>query len=268
MERIDQTNEQNNDQNCNKWHNRHHSPAGKVFAGILVVAIGALLLAREMGATLPHWLFSWKMLLIAIGLFVGFKHSFRNFSWVVLILIGGAFLIEDFFPGTEIHTFFWPIMLMFIGLMIIFKPRRRWNGGRYGRWNESRHAKWDTKHVYREGSNSSDDMLDTVSVFGGIKKNIISKDFKGGEVNCYFGGAEINLSQADINGTVILELNTVFGGAKLIVPPHWQVQSSDLVAVMGGIDDKRPQQNVSLNSDKVLVLKGTAVFGGIEILNY
>lgn len=114
---------------------------------------------------------------------------------------------------------------------------------------------------------SSEDALEASVVFGSIKKNIISKDFKGGEVNCVFGGAVINLTQADINGKAVLEVNCVFGGAKLIVPQHWQVQAGELVTVMGGIDDKRPQQGASANTDKILVLKGSAVFGGIEILN-
>ncbi|MGZ4082329.1 MAG: LiaF transmembrane domain-containing protein, partial [Bacteroidia bacterium] len=163
----------------NRWSREHyHSPLGKIFAGILVVCAGALLLAKKMGADIPHWLFSWKTMLIAVGLFVGFKHGFRSWKWVIPVLIGGVFLVEDFVGGVEIHTFFWPVMIMFIGLMIIFKPRSRRHEG----WRRMKHeyrAKWE-KDCGNAGFNSSDDLLDAVAVFGSVKKNIISKDFKGG----------------------------------------------------------------------------------------
>jgi predicted membrane protein len=81
------------------------------------------------------------------------------------------------------------------------------------------------------------------------------------------GGTEINLMQADINGTVILEVTQIFGGTKLIVPSNWEIKP-EMVAIFGGIEDKRTMQNVSGNTDKILVLKGTTLFGGIEIRNY
>jgi predicted membrane protein len=104
-------------------------------------------------------------------------------------------------------------------------------------------------------------------MFGGTKKNVISKDFKGGEVTCVFGGAEINLSQADINGKVVLEMHQVFGGTKLIVPPHWQVNHQETVAFMGGIEDRRPDTK-DTDPNKILILKGTSVFGGLDISSY
>jgi hypothetical protein len=58
----------------------------------------------------------------------------------------------------------------------------------------------------------------------------------------------------------------IFGGAKLIVPPHWQIRS-EMVAVFGGIEDKRAPQN-SYDEDKVVILNGTTFFGGIEIRSY
>ena len=247
----------------NRWANHRHNPAGKVFAGLLVVTVGGLLMAKQMGASFPHWLLSWKMMLIAIGLFIGFKHSFRNFKGIIPILIGGAFLLEDFFPNMEISTFFWPIMLMIIGLVIIFKPKRN-HSEKWRQWKYANRANCDDNM----GFNSSDNLLDSVAIFGSVKKNIISKDFKGGEVVAIFGGAVINLSQADLTEKVTLEVTTVFGGAKLIVPQNWEIQTGEMVTVMGGIDDKRPQQSASLTTNKVLVLKGAAIFGGIEILNY
>ena len=52
------------------------------------------------------------------------------------------------------------------------------------------------------------------------------------------GGTEINLMKADIQQPIVLEVNNVFGGAKLIVPSNWNVKN-EVTAVFGGIEDKR-----------------------------
>ncbi len=116
------------------------------------------------------------------------------------------------------------------------------------------------------GGFSSEDYIDATTVLGGIHKNIISKNFKGGDITIFMGGAEINLSQADIQGSASLDITQIMGGTKLIVPSNWEVRSQ-LTSVFGNIEDKR--QNIG-NTDpqKVLIIDGTSVFGGIEIRNY
>jgi len=83
-----------------------------------------------------------------------------------------------------------------------------------------------------------DNLIEINSVFGGTKRKILSKDLKGGEINTVFGGNDIDLSQADINGTATFETNIVFGGVKLIVPAHWQIKS-EVDCVFGTVEDKR-----------------------------
>jgi predicted membrane protein len=56
------------------------------------------------------------------------------------------------------------------------------------------------------------------------------------------------------------------GGTKLIVPPHWEIRSQ-LTSIFGNVEDKR-QQHATVNPEKVLILDGSSVFGGIEIRNY
>ncbi|MFD2145517.1 hypothetical protein [Mucilaginibacter antarcticus] len=82
-----------------------------------------------------------------------------------------------------------------------------------------------------------------------------------------FGGAELDFTQADINGRVYVDVTQIFGGTKIIVPAHWMVVS-DISAVFAGVDDKRIRTNTPLDSNKVLVLKGISVFAGIDIRSY
>src|ERR1700755_2128670 len=78
---------------------------GRIWAGLFLLGIGALLLLDQMGFPLPGWLFSWHVLLIALGLFIGLRHNFRGGAWLILILVGGCFVIQDFYPHTEIRRF-------------------------------------------------------------------------------------------------------------------------------------------------------------------
>jgi len=110
--------------------------------------------------------------------------------------------------------------------------------------------------------------LNISSVFSGVERKILSKNFKGGRIACVFGGAEIDFTQADIQGEVLLKIEQVFGGTKLIVPNNWTVVN-DIDGVFHGAEDKRT--NFSANTtdpNKVLRVKGSAVFAGIEIKSF
>ncbi|MES2628237.1 MAG: hypothetical protein V4616_04640 [Bacteroidota bacterium] len=231
---------------------------GKIAAGILLFGMGGLLLARQMGALIPSWVMSWQMLLIVIGLLIGARHGFRRGGWFVPILIGGVFLVADFVPSAPIKHYFWPVFFMLAGLFFIFKKQRKHDRKEHFR-----------KKFFRGGYTppSADEQLDIVSIFSGAKKNIITKDFRGGEVTCVFGGAEINMSQSDFTGVITLEGTAVFGGAKFLIPAHWSVQS-EVTCIFGSVEDNRPMTNVMPDTEKILVLKGTCLFGGIEISSY
>ena len=70
----------------NRWETNNRR--GKIAGGVLIVLLGSLYLARELGAMIPYWVFSWKMFLIMMGLVVGIKSSFKRPMWFVLYNIG------------------------------------------------------------------------------------------------------------------------------------------------------------------------------------
>jgi hypothetical protein len=252
---------------------------GKALAGVILLAVGVILLIKQLNFFfVPHWLFSWPMALIAWGLFIGAKSNFRKPSAFILILIGVAFLVDN--SG----EFIWPVGIIAFGLWLILR-RRNHQDPEY--WKNRDNSKWDWRNY--AGNNpaaeapgfspndaqpkgpsyygpTGDDYLDTVSVFGGVKKTVLSKDFKGGEIVNIFGGAEIDFTQADINGRVILDVTQIFGGTKIIVPSNWQVVS-DIAAVFGSIDDKRMKAGIP-SLDKILVLKGASIFAGVDIRSF
>jgi hypothetical protein len=247
---------------------------GRVVAGLILVGVGAFLLLRNMGFWLPGWLFSWPMILILVGIYSGVKHNFRNNGWIILVGVGGFFLVSDFIPSLGLQPLFWPLVIIGVGILFILRPNKKsWIDFKADiNINKQTTSTTDVYGVTQSpvvaGSIDSSDFLNVRSVFSGVVKNIVSKNFQGGRISCVFGGAEIDLSQADINGTVILKLEAVFGGVKLVIPPHWSVQN-DIEGVFHGIDDKRRfNPDATINPGKILILKGSAVFGGVEIRSY
>ncbi|MEO6719475.1 MAG: DUF5668 domain-containing protein [Ferruginibacter sp.] len=243
---------------------------GKLIGGVILVAVGIGLLFRNMGFFMPYWLFTWPMILILVGVYTGFKHNFRNNSWIVLVGIGGFFLLNDMKPDFGLRPYFWPLIIIGAGLLIILRPRGE-NIFRHGR-NDSTDWKNADGATPEDSLNSgipdSSNFVKISSVFSGMSRRVLSKDFQGAHVSSVFGGAEINLSQADIKGPVVIKVEIVFGGLKLIVPPHWAIQN-EIDGVFHGIEDKR-KINVpaELNPDKLIILKGSVVFGGVDIKSY
>lgn len=258
-------------QQQNDKHSRRRKRNDKnILAGILLLVAGSLLMTRQVERDLiPHWLFTWPMILIVVGLFVGIQTKFRDIGWVILMGVGAFFLANEVFPDDDAGRFIVPVVVCVVGLILLLSPGRK----------KHRDKSQDGRFFYNINIGIEDDVdtdkdpvkpkpdvVDATSIFGNVKKVIYSKDFRGGEVVAIFGGVEINLSQADIRGPIVLELVQIFGGTKLIVPPHWQVHS-EAVAIFGGIEDKRPTQ-VNMSPEKVLILRGTALFAGIEIKSY
>ena len=257
-----------------RWEmHERRSGRGRAFTGLLLLGIGVLLLLKTTGAILfPTWFFTWPMILIAIGLFTAIKHGFRGPLWAVLLLVGGFGLADKLDPTMQLSRFIWPVVIMAIGLMFILRPRRRcrdkWSGYQGG-LNQSATTGNETHADTAYDSTTDDrrDFLEVTSIFGGVKKNVLSKSFKGGDIVSFMGGSEIDLTQADFNGRITIDATNIFGGTKLIVPPTWDVQS-DITAIFGGVDDKRQVSGVNLDPNKVLILDGTCMFGGIEIRSF
>lgn len=242
----------------------------RIWSGILLLTAGVLLLAYKMGAPLPGWLFTWPVLIIAIGLLTGFKSKFHNPGAFIMILIGCIFLADQSNPQLNFKNYILPSILIGVGIIYILRPKHHWADKRKRRWAGNEYENIPTSSYAQSGFVKNDDNAEYVNinaVFGGVKKIILSKNFKGGEINSFMGGTELNLLQADLQHPVVLEINNVFGGTKLIFPSNWDVKN-EVTAVFGGIEDKRSLNTTIPDSEKTVIIKGACVFGGIEITNY
>lgn len=244
MERVDEkTGEKRND--------------GRYKLGIVLIIIGLAFLLGNLELIpyeLKQYIYTWQMLLIAIGL-VSLTQPKSRYGGLILIGVGTFFLIPKIIPGYEFFEFsrmFWPLLLIFIGVMVLLKRRD--------------HKQYCPPHnifTKTEGVVNVD-VIDEVNIFGGSKKQMASKNFQGGRITSIFGGSEIDLTQAQLaNGTNYLELTCIFGGVSLVIPPDWEIKV-EMNNIMGGFGDKRRISPIT-QADKILVIRGVAIFGGGEL---
>ncbi|RYZ50735.1 MAG: hypothetical protein EOP49_13365 [Sphingobacteriales bacterium] len=217
--------------------------------------IGIALLLKKLGI-FPYFNFreTWPFILIAVGLFVGIQKKFTNNAWWILILIG-VFNLIPYFSFTiggrivDSKDLLVPSALILGGLFLIFKPKRDHN--------------CMPRHHF---SMVDESMINSEVVFGGRKELITSKDFQGGKVSATFGGCEVNLLQADsASSTIILDVRATFGGIEIIVPSNWELKN-EIEPIFGSVEDQRSIRMAEKPENrKVLILRGSCVFGGIEI---
>lgn len=267
-----------------------------IWVGVFIVLVGSAALAKLYVPEL-NWLFSWQMFLIALGVFFALRSRFSGGQWIIPIMVGLYFLINQYFvfdPAWK--KMFWPVTAIAFGIFLIFRPKKHSSffcadvrdetvppnttdatapAANTNTFSEPQNAENAGATAFTPNSNTSteaayitEEVLDIAAVFGAVKKNIYSKNFRGGEIVSVFGGAEVNLSQAKfVPQQIEIESVQVFGGAKLIIPADWTIHN-EAVAIFGGIEDKRPQPVAIPVPEKILVLKGFVMFGGIEIKSY
>jgi hypothetical protein len=260
-----------------------------LIAGGIVITIGVIILLKQLNI-LGHlgWLFNWKTLLIGVGLVSGAKRNFAQpFGWLIPIGIGVMFLIGDY---TNIHLarYIVPVVIIGVGLVMILNAstsgkwlkdfERKNFGGNTNNYAENVEAEVidptenntysNTEYSNTQSNSSVADTINVNSFFSGSKQVVMHKNFKGGTINAVMGGAEVNLMQADMPSPAILDVTVIMGGLKLVIPANWEIKN-DISALFGGVEDARPQIIRDVNTaPKIIVLRGTAIMGGVEIKSF
>lgn len=236
----------------NKPH-RSYSATSKVAIGLVLIVLGFMLIIRNTGLMPGYFediIFSWQMLLIAIG-FVMLFGTGNKTPGLIVMAVGGFFILPEVLDMPfRTYRLFWPAVFIIIGIIVLSN------------------ARWFSKAGWHSESSSSSDVVDMVNIFGGGERRCMSQNFKGGKISCVFGGGEIDLTKARLaEGTSEIELACVFGGVTLIVPPDWNI-IIDVTPVLGGFSDSRKISGSVIDMSRTLVIKGAVVFGGGEIKSY
>ena len=221
--------------------------------GAIILAIGAIFLLNNVGIVRAGNFFRfWPLFLIFAGL-VKLADPCRRAWGAVLVVVG---VLLQFDQLGFVHVSFgelWPLAVIAAGAMAMWSALRA------------------RKITDGKKTDSADPRttLNESAIFGGVEKRINAKEFRGGQLQSMFGGIEIDLRDADIDGTeAVLHANAIFGGIEVRVPETWFVAArgqgvfggfSDSTRYVGPSDPDKPK--------KTLIVVGSAVFGGVEIRN-
>ena len=229
----------------------------RVILGIILLFTGVALLLRFFDIipfNIPPYVFSWKSLLILLG--IVFLVTERNkTTGLILLAVGTVFLLADIMNKNlwDVLQFMIPLFLIIAGIAILWRK-----------------PGFTNKRFATSPNGDLNDVINDVSIFGGGDKMVKSQNFRGGQVTAIFGGSDIDLRGcnlgAGINGIDILCL---FGGITIKVPENWAVKA-DVNTIFGGYSDERIKKSVEnelTNPEKLLYLKGWVLFGGIEVKN-
>ncbi len=222
-----------------------------VAMGIVIIGVGVVWLLSRMGVVnIPGIRVMWPSILVAFG-FVKLFHRRAALPRIVfallLMAVGTVLQLNKLGLARVDIQMIWPFVVMTAGVLVIWMSRF---------------------HKAHQRYTVSENHINKFIVFGGDETHLSSKQFQGGVVSTVFGGAVIDLRDAEMaSSPTTLDVSAVFGGVELRVPTHWRVNSQG-APVLGGFENKTRLRDGLLEDEiKTFIVRGNAVFGGVEIKN-
>ncbi len=226
---------------------------GGFAGGAVIVLIGLAFLLDNMGIiSVSHLYRFWPMLLVFAGL-LSVSSPQGRVKGAILIVLGGMLELNSLGIAHFGWNMLWPVMIISAGLMVM----------------------WSTLEAHRvAGTGDLRDSLNEFVLFGGVERRVTSANFKGGSITAIFGGIEIDLRQAEITeAQAELDVNAMCGGCEIRVPETWEIVARGQ-GIFGGYVDSTKGSKYNDPADapgaaprKILILRGVALFGGVEIKN-
>lgn len=107
------------------------------------------------------------------------------------------------------------------------------------------------------------DEIRLAAIFEPISFRSTARNFRGGSIDCRFGGGVVDLREATLDPDgALLKVTAMFGGGQILVPEGWRV--STRVLGIGGAGDARPRVERAEDAPH-LTIEGTAIFGGFGV---
>ncbi len=222
--------------------------------GLMIIGVGIIFMLDNFDILYAGDIMRyWPAILVVFGITKisqAKNGSGQLFGWIITI-VGSMMLLDRLdFIDFRIHDW-WPIILIIIGVNFLRGSQRRKKGL--------------AEHPFKDTAVDSDSYIKNSAFMSGVKRIITSKDFRGGEISALMGGCEIDLREADMQGTdANLDVNIIMGGVEIRVPLGWAVVV-EATPIMGGVEDRT--YTAKEGTPKRLILTGSIIMGGIEVKN-
>jgi hypothetical protein len=208
--------------------------------GWVVTVLGALLMldyadVLNAGEVVETW---WPVVVLTAGLMALWANPQHWMMPLVVTAAGGVLLLRSTGVVDSLAVA-GPMLLMLVGLLVIF-----------GRGMNQRVV-------------ASADRVSSFNVFSGSEIASRSEHFEGGSVGALFGGAEIDLRDAQPAPGAELDVFVAFGGAEIKVPEGWHVITHGM-PIFGGFENVTAKERIPAGAP-VLDVNATVIFGGLEV---
>ena len=239
---------------------RRSGLGGRVFFGVLVIAIGVLFLVDKAGiAELDSLLDWWPSLIILYGAWRLIANRFRSLFLPLLLIFGGVVLQLREIDTADVFSTIWPAFLIALGVAIVIGGMRSRN--RRQRGGSSSHSASTIIDVDLGAPADADD--GTLHAVAGSQDRIVSGDFYDGSINVVMGNGTLDMRDATIvDKPATLEVSVVMGEVKVRVPTEWNVRIVNSSQIGDTKDTRRSQNN---SDDPDLIIRGSVTMGSLQI---
>lgn len=224
----------------------------RLVLGLLIAALGAIVLAGNLGWIESHDLLPWfwPAALAAVGVTILLQPApCPGRWWGAIWLVAAGWILADRqgWVTVDFWAVFFPAVLILFGARLVLRTFA---------WRTPRHA---------GASADSEPIVRAFAVMSGNERRSSTTAFRGAELTAFMGGVVLDLTGARMAGPeATIDVLAFWGGIEIRVPPDWAVESR-VVPLMGGFEDKsRP---AAAAPERRLVLRGFAVMGGVEVKN-
>jgi predicted membrane protein len=214
--------------------------------GIAIIVFGLFLTLENLGFEYSHMVFKfWPVILVILGL-LKLRACQGTCVGGYLLTGAGLVLLLKTLGGHSVDVLIGPLILTGVGIFIVLKALKQ-------------------HRQVPEELQQSEGFLRGNAIFSAFKNRHQSQTFRGGELTAIFGGFEVDLRQAVIEGSSArLDSFVMFGGGDIRVPEGWEVVVQ-ATALFGGVNDKTAPLPTGTEVRPRLVITGLVLFGGIEI---
>ncbi|MDB5256022.1 MAG: hypothetical protein JWM14_717 [Chitinophagaceae bacterium] len=228
----------------------------RLWAGTLLLLTGLFYLLYNLNAlpfAVPAYVFTWQMAVILTGVYFLYKSWF----WGLLLMVTGWYFmlpLMGVLPAFDGYKL-WPAALILVGVMVLFGSG----------FKKKRKRKQSTKHTM---SDTNEGLFEITAIMGGDNRQISAYDFKGGKITAIMGGVELDLTNCYLtkDEPAIIDLEVVMGGVSLKVSREWNIKS-EITPIMSGIeDDDLRKLDIQVDPAAVVIIRGTLVMSGVEII--
>ncbi|MDQ5873242.1 MAG: cell wall-active antibiotics response protein [Acidobacteriota bacterium] len=222
---------------------------GRVVVGGLLIFFGLIFTLDNAGVLDAGDIFDyWPMILVVLGLLKVLQPREEGQRPFGIALLGlGVFLQLQMLVFTSWRLSLFPTLLLGGGALLIWRSLGR--------------------NRDRAPAHLSDGMSD-FAFMGGVNRVVESRDFRGGEATAVMGAVELDLRGSTIaTSPAIIDVFALWGGIEIKVPPEWKVDVRG-IPILGGFENKaRSSVQDATAPEQLLVIRGTALMGGVEIKN-